>query len=183
VAWEDCRNNDEDIYGQLVDADGTLLGANLPIEALMAGDQTCPDVATDGEDFLVVWQGDQTGTPVIYGHVVEGNGHVIPVLHTISQGGGVACQEPAIAYNATADEYLVVFQYDEGDPIELHGRRVTPAGALPGSEYTIADQPRVLRLFDALTVADTAGVLAEVRAAAAGTTATDLPESSELSGR
>ena len=56
VVWEDNRSGYFDIYGQMVDAGGTLIGSNFYIYA-DDGNQQRPDVDSDGEDFLVVWHG------------------------------------------------------------------------------------------------------------------------------
>lgn len=152
VVWEDYRNgNDYDIYGQLVDADGTLLDnpSTPEIETdpevnfavyTGPGNQEHPDLDFDGSNYLVVWQGPQFDDSVdVCGRFVRDNGTVEPVF-PIAHEDGVLRQRPAVAYNATANEYLVVFQYDEDDPAEIHGRRVQAFGAPVGAEYTIADQ-------------------------------------------
>ncbi len=142
VVWQDWRNHtDDDIYGQLVDADRTLLGDNLAIY-LGAGNQQLPDVDFDGSYFLVVWEGNyQDDSEEVCGRFVEPDGTVHMAVLPIATEGGTSRQEPAVAYSADANEYLVVFRYDGGASTEIHARRVEVNGNLPGSEYTVADQP------------------------------------------
>ena len=155
VVWEDYRNGqDHDVYGQLVDADSTLLdnpttpedetdpGVNFAIYT-GAGNQQYVDLAFDGNEYLVVWQGNYLNDSIdVLGRFVDDNGTVEPTVFPIGETGTLRYGEPAVAYNATANEYLVVFEYGEDADAEIHGRRVDPAGILPGDEYTIADQSR-----------------------------------------
>jgi hypothetical protein len=155
VVWEDYRNaQDYDIYGQLVDADGTLLdNPSTPEDETDPtvnfgiytgnGNQQYVDLAFDGSSYLVVWQGNYQNDSVdVLGRFVGDDGTVELAVLPIGETGGLPYGEPAVAYNATANEYLVVFQYGEDADAEIHGRRVNPAGLLPGNEYTIADQSR-----------------------------------------
>ena len=56
VVWYDLRGGDEDVYGQLVDADGSLYGDEIPI-ATEVEDQHRPGVAfgVQGGRYLVTW--------------------------------------------------------------------------------------------------------------------------------
>jgi hypothetical protein len=141
VAWEDSRNGDDDIYGQLVDADGTPLGTNFIIY-LGNGNQEYPDVASDGTDFLVVWQGNWVDDSVdVCGSKVFSTGVVVAAIG-LGSDGGTSRERPAVAFNPSAGplEYLVVFQY--GDPYggAIHARRVRTNFTTPGAEYTIVEQ-------------------------------------------
>ncbi|MCG3178401.1 MAG: hypothetical protein BIFFINMI_00728 [Phycisphaerae bacterium] len=58
AVWQDLRGGrDYDVLGARVSADGRLLDREPIRIAAGAGNQTLPDVAADGEGFLVVWQG------------------------------------------------------------------------------------------------------------------------------
>ena len=139
VVWEDNRNGDYDIYGQLVDAGGTLIGNNFYVYA-GNGNQQRPDVDSDGENFLVVWHGQIVDDSAdVAGRTVSSGGSLGTVLY-IAADGGTTRHYPAVAYNAWAGEYLVVFEY--GTPSSaIHARRVSAAGGLPGAEYTVSAQP------------------------------------------
>lgn len=140
VVWEDLRNGSWDIYGQRVDADGTLLGSNIPI-FVGDDDQYQPDIASDGTNFLVAWHGPYLdGTDDVYGRFVDNGGALGPV-NVLSAAGSTPRSAAAIAYNFTANEYLVVFQYGAPPNGVIYGRRVAPTGIPLGSEYLIADRP------------------------------------------
>src|SRR5689334_22097406 len=65
--WQDDRNfgtpEAEDIFGQIVNADGTLSGANIAI-ATAPNDQLTPEMAWDSANnqYLVVWADNRNTT-------------------------------------------------------------------------------------------------------------------------
>ncbi len=100
----------------------------------LPGDANDPVTASDGTDFLTVWEwnGD------IYGQLVDDTGALSGTLITISQADGVQ-HEPAVSYNPQTDEYLVIwddnrygFTYSG-----LQGQRLNSSGQLVGSEIEI----------------------------------------------
>ncbi len=138
VAWQDMRHqNMGDIYGQMVDADRTLWGGNLEIY-LGDGRQEHPDVVSDGTNFLVVWQ-DFTDHSVSGRFVYTTGGMEDAFL--IAGQDGTSREQPAVAYNPDAGEYLVVFRYDLADETEIRARRLDIHASPVGAEYLIADQP------------------------------------------
>jgi hypothetical protein len=57
AVWEDFRNQKFDIYGTRIDSGGTVLDAlGLPIYVDANTDQRRPAIASDGENYLVLWQ-------------------------------------------------------------------------------------------------------------------------------
>jgi hypothetical protein len=57
AVWEDFRNQDFDIYGARIDSGGNVLdGLGIPLWVDPATDQRRPAVASDGENYLVLWQ-------------------------------------------------------------------------------------------------------------------------------
>jgi len=156
VVWEDYRNlTDYDVYGQHVDADGTLLDnlstpedeTDLDVNFSIfvgSGNQRYVDLAFDGNSYLVVWQGNYLNDSVdVLGRFVQDDGTVELAVLPMGEAGGLPYEEPAVAYNAAENEYLVVFRYGEDVGAEIRGRRVHPSGLLPGNEYIIADLPDV----------------------------------------
>lgn len=142
VAWEDNRNGDYDIYGQLVDAGGTLIDDNSSIY-VGDGNQQRPDVASDGTGFLVVWHGNYwDDSTEVMGRLIDSSGSA-GTLISIATDGGASRRYPAVAYNpwAPSGEYLVVFEYGDGASAVIRARRVSAAGGLPGAEYAVSSQP------------------------------------------
>ena len=113
VAWEDSRNGNADIYGRVVDHDGTLVGNSFPI-GTAAGDQRYVSTAYDSinQRFLAAWQ-DKRNEPTtgwdIYGQWFDGNG-----LPTWPNFGVVRAtndqQFPKVAYGSGS--FLMVYEID-----------------------------------------------------------------------
>jgi len=76
VVWQDYRSGTNyDIYGQMVNTDGSLYGSNFAISQ-ETNYQSSPSVAYDSvnQRFLVVWQDYRSGTNYdIYGQMVNAN--------------------------------------------------------------------------------------------------------------
>jgi hypothetical protein len=85
VVWGDSRSGSTaDIYGARVSVVGSVLDASGIAVSTAAGNQSSPDLAFDGTDFLVVWQDSRSGSGSdIYGAHVSPGGIVI-------DAGGIA---------------------------------------------------------------------------------------------
>jgi hypothetical protein len=112
VVWEDQRDRaaQDDVYGQLMASDGTMLGANF----LVAGTRHVerrPVVAantTDGS-YLVVWESVYDEGTRLFSQTIDPNGHLLqgPTVIGAKLGGGR--NRPAVAYLKQQDAYFVVF--------------------------------------------------------------------------
>lgn len=77
VVWEDRRDGDPDIYGQLFDVD-SLVGENFRLNTAPRLSQRYPQVASSGEGaFLVVWRDYRKGPAHIFGQLVEEDGDIL----------------------------------------------------------------------------------------------------------
>ena len=118
------------IYGQLLDAtDGSQIGNEFLIAALDAGDPTTgyiePAVAWNSTDneYVVVFSGDNTTggatTFEIYAQRVSeagapiGGATRVSDMGTVDTDGSFDASEPDIAYDATTNSYLVVWEGDD----------------------------------------------------------------------
>jgi|GEM_PF-1660098 len=74
VVWQDKRNGGEDIYGQRVGSNDSLLGSECPI-SIAANDQESPSVAYNSQnnEYMVAWQDERNGedNDDIYGQRVR----------------------------------------------------------------------------------------------------------------
>jgi hypothetical protein len=107
-------------------------------------DANAPAVAYDGtaNRFLVVWQANDTAGSgqEIYGRFVSATGAPLGAQMRISDMGPEGdtrfdALKPAVAYNARAGEYLVVWYGDDGidDELEIYGQRLSATGAQVGA--------------------------------------------------
>ena len=155
-----------EIYGQRVDgATGAEIGTDFRLSDMgpdgnAAYDADVPAVVYNSteDEYLVVWDGDDNTAPLvlgeyeIFGQRVDGaTGAEIGGDFRISDMGpdGNAAFDayfPAIAYNSTEDEYLVVWWGDDNiaplvdGEYEIYGQRVDGAtGAEIGSDFRLSD--------------------------------------------
>jgi CubicO group peptidase (beta-lactamase class C family)/fibronectin type 3 domain-containing protein len=132
---------DHDIYGRIVNSDGTL-GSEFAIATPSAYDLN-PIVAYSSalDSYLVVWErriGDpEFGQKDIYARVVNYDGS-LPGSEIALDTGSASQEHPAIAYNSSGwDEYLVVWQDRQAGNWDIMGRRVDSDGDLLEGEFTI----------------------------------------------
>src|SRR5262249_642917 len=111
VVWSDTRGADPDVYGARVTPDGQGLDPlGIPISTA-PGAPLAPNVAFDGQNYLVVWLDKHTATATdpyfaqIYGSRVTPAGVVLDEIPIFTQPG--FWQPPAIAFGGGS--YLVVW--------------------------------------------------------------------------
>ncbi len=149
VVWmRDDGGGQQQVFGQLLDNDGSEIGIDFEISDNMNGDATAPAVVANSSsgEYLVVWSGEVDGVPgerEIFGEILDMDG--APVLETfqISDMGPDAdpaydALEPALAWSSERNEYLVVWRADDNaladDEFEIFGQRLDAAGAEIGSD-------------------------------------------------
>jgi len=148
VVWEEGRDGWHDIYGRRVRANGKPIGADFRISGPDAiFNEGSPAVAWNqtNNQYLVVWQDERnyTTTPTsdIYGRRVRANGKPSGGDFRISGSTATSWEsEPAVAWNQTNNQYLVVWQ-DERDFAtrgrDIYGRRVRANGKPSGGDFRI----------------------------------------------
>jgi len=139
---------DMEIQGRRVSEAGAALAVDFVITGPLAVvNHSAPAVAwnqTTGE-YLVIWSDDRhpsTRGSDIYGQRVSAAGERLGPNFRISGGQATAADaEPAVAWNADANEYLVVWedrrnQYTSGP--DIFGQRVSAAGDRLGPNFRIS---------------------------------------------
>jgi hypothetical protein len=144
VVWADVRNgySNLDVYGQRVSSSGALLGSEIPISTA-SGYQAYPAVAYNSisDEYLVVWDDARSGysNANVYGQRVSSSGALLGSEFPISTASG-AQDYPAVAYNSTDNQYLVVWEDERAGSSneDIYGQRVSSSGALLGSNFPIS---------------------------------------------
>ncbi len=117
VAWTDRRGGGSDIYASRITATGNVADLAGLAVGTHPGDELSPSVASNGADYLVVWEvkWTATGPSQIYGSrvtalgaVVDGFGGGFPVASSAMNH-----HAPAIAFNGTS--YAAVWQEERSD--------------------------------------------------------------------
>ncbi len=114
AVWEDFRNGTWDIYGARVSLEGEVLDPEGKLIWTTPNQEVRADIAWDGNNYLVVWEGIQPTLPTysIFGTLVSPQGEILdeyPIF--ISNDTLKANYNPAVAWDGT--NYLVVWE-DEG---------------------------------------------------------------------
>jgi YD repeat-containing protein len=140
VAWTDFRNvvtTYADIYGQLVNADGTLFNTtvdfNFPITSV-AFYQSAPKAAFDpvNQRFLVVWTDERNGFADIYGQLINADGTMLGGGFPIADAAGSHQLSPAVAYADTAQRFFAVWRDQRNGTDDIYGQLINADGTLTG---------------------------------------------------
>lgn len=171
VVWEDYRTQDStksDIYAQLVNGDGTLVGENFAV-CTDTSNQYWPHVAFDPrhERYLVVFSDYRNGTLNqwgyedwqgnydVYGALLDKNGNLIETPHSEADGCfGISTHEaaihyPVVSYNDLSGAFLVVWADYRHENSAIYGQIVDSQGGFlapgdpsdPAVNFAIATQP------------------------------------------
>lgn len=119
-------------------------GPNAPSDipfAALANDQLDPQIVHNPQsaEYFLVWENEQSGADHdIYARRISEQG--IPLGEPFPIASSTAMEtDPAVAYNANDNEYLVLFRrIDATENSNLYARRVTAAGALTGGLIQVA---------------------------------------------
>lgn len=151
AAWWDRRNNNYDIYGQIISTTGILSGSNLPISTPTgtSNDQEYPAIAalTGGApgQFLVAWQDRRTSSNRdIYGQRVSGAGVLLdepdtsgvnegldPTINIPFETSSAYTERPSLSYNPAAALYLAA--WNKRDDGGIYTGRYTPGNPPTGT--------------------------------------------------
>jgi hypothetical protein len=151
VVWSDGRNSStrgSDIYGRRVSAAGSAVGPDFRISGPAAIDvESNPAVAWNAtaNEYLVVWDDNRnssTRSLDIYGRRVSAAGTPLGADFRVSGAGAIWDDLwPAVAWDATANEYLVVWDDGRNSSTrswDIYGRRVSAAGTPLGADFRVS---------------------------------------------
>jgi hypothetical protein len=137
VAWEDYAAGDADVIAVRVRPDGTILDPyGIPV-APTVGNQEVPQIAFDGTDYLVAWQGGLSGDRGVCARRVTEWGDVLdPAGIPIATSGNET--SPVVTF--ATPYYVVVWQGLRNGGSHLFGARVAPDGAvLDPAGFVVSD--------------------------------------------
>ena len=93
----------------------------VPVKAI----KNFPAIASDGDNFLIVWEDRRNGVTNIYGARVNQYGEILDPTGIAISTGSFTMHYPSVAFDGT--NYLVVWQ-DDRDGWDIYGARVDQAG-------------------------------------------------------
>lgn len=145
VVWQDARSStDNDLYGRRIDADGFFLTDNLALVTTAEG-QSDPALAYNqaADNYLLVWDDLRGGYYDIYYVLLDAAGS--PAGPEEPVGSSPSGMEPALAYNAELNQYLIVW-YKSGYTYagyDVAGQIVNADGSPAGPHLTICEDPEI----------------------------------------
>jgi len=126
--------DDYGVYGRFIANDGTLLGEEFLINQVTAGQQLSPEVAFDGEQFLVIWHdesgsdGDDRG---IAGRFIDNDGTFLTDEFVVNNYTTSFQSYPSLTVNG--DQFLATWsryeQFGAGQSYDVVGRYITYASS------------------------------------------------------
>ena len=130
VAWSDDNSGNLDLFGARVDPSGTVLDPTGINVSSAPGDQDVPAIASNGADFLVVWNDTRSGsTSDVYGSRISGAGSVLNAAGLLVSAAPGDQSFPAAAWNGT--RYVVAWQDGRaGTSLNVYAARVSSAGVV-----------------------------------------------------
>jgi hypothetical protein len=150
TVWEDHHwawGADRDIYARAVPVSGIPVAAEFGVSWDGSNHRLAPVVAANAAtgEFLTVWEyAFSDSDHDIYARLVRSDGTLLTgeiAVATVTNYDG----NPAVAYNASGNEYLVVWERrvgsDEFVQYDLYGQRLSAAGAPIGGAFAIVVGP------------------------------------------
>ncbi|MGL4372125.1 MAG: hypothetical protein ACRCTK_05725, partial [Alphaproteobacteria bacterium] len=75
VVWQSNQNGNLEVYGRFFSENGSVLSNQIKINQVTDGKQANASVtALSNGNAFIVWDGDQTGAPSLYGRLMASNG-------------------------------------------------------------------------------------------------------------
>ncbi len=137
VVWKDDRLGRAAIFATRVAPDGAVLDPDGIRVAAPGGSTQSPDVASDGADFLVAWEGPSDGhVHGISAAIVGGDGSVGEARRVAAPLA--VSYTPAVAF--AGDSYLLAWAEIRDEQHDLAARRVSTAGE-PGAAFDLSTAP------------------------------------------
>ncbi|MCK4577001.1 hypothetical protein KAU34_11385, partial [candidate division WOR-3 bacterium] len=136
VVWDDQRDGNGDVYGQLFDNMGNTLGSNFRIDQCPGTEsQYDPEVSMNKNNFVVSWYDGRSYTS-IYKRRFNNNGTPVENEVMVNDLKGTNNQNrSAIDMNANGD--VVVTWRDERNPLGVYFQRLNDVGDILGSNIYV----------------------------------------------
>jgi hypothetical protein len=140
VVWEDQRRlaTHDDVYGQLMSSDGTMIGGNFPI-AETENLERRPVVCANPKDgtYLLVWETEAAGRIGLLSQKIDANGRLLRTPVPIGSRLGGSRNRAAVSY--LQGVFLVVFYNSGFDGLSdgIHGQFVESNGDLRQTTFPV----------------------------------------------
>lgn len=138
AVWQDERNGVSDIYGQIMNADGTNFGTATNVNFAVCNDinlQSSPFVTFDNVNnrYMAVWNDFRNANMDIYGQIVNADG---TLFNTVSNVNFAVCNNvntqinPRVAFSRALQRYLSIWNDTRGG---VYGQYLLADGSAVGT--------------------------------------------------
>ncbi|MCY1075747.1 hypothetical protein [Archangium lansingense] len=129
VVWEELGSGEWNLQGTRVMYDGSVQAPAIVVSAA-AGTQSSPAVATNGNEFLVVWSNQRMGDPEtdIQGALVRMGSVSPPVELSLDEGSASAANEGNVKVASNGADYLLVWEPQRSSTAHICAARVSSTG-------------------------------------------------------
>ncbi len=149
IVWNDYREGTSNIYAQLLDANGNLIGNNMKVNNTENDEEyVTPDVAVnENNQFLVVWSDLRDGYK-IYGQIIDENGNFVGDNFIVSDENIYSYQsQPAIGSNGK--EFIVVWRDGRnGSMYDIFAQKLDQDGNKIGGNFMVNADSQAVSKYD-----------------------------------
>lgn len=141
VAWEDDRNNKEDIYAQRYDKNGNKLGMNFRVtDDEASGYKNGPKIALCANgNFVITWQDFRNGNYDIYAQHYHSNGSKLGVDFRVNDDTGTHWQwEPAIGSDDSGNFVITWMDKRNGFYSDIYAQRFSSDGTPQATNFRVS---------------------------------------------
>lgn len=147
VAWDGSdgapgNGRRDGVFARLFNARGVALGDDLKLAGDIGVAAENPAIAAGSNGFLVAWEADGDGTDGtdVFGLVLDAKGAPVGSAMRLNSGAAGDQHSPAVAWDGTGGQYLVVWHGPNGEPLEhrVFGQMVGAGGSLLGPELQVS---------------------------------------------
>ncbi|OQY29652.1 MAG: hypothetical protein B6244_03010 [Candidatus Cloacimonetes bacterium 4572_55] len=157
VVWEDWRNDNRDIYAQILDVNGKKIDANFIIndDRNEASQKNADVIATKDGSYLIIWRDDRNGNNDIYAQKITATGQPIGQNFRVHESNSAEQINPSVAQSSDGSFFVVWEDWRNGN-IDIFGCKLPPNGKLAGhsskinSDFSGKDQTSPKVAFDAI---------------------------------
>jgi len=132
LVWEDERNGLIDIYAQKLDSNGAKLWGEDGISICEAdGNQTFPQVISDGKSIIITWQDYRNGNADIYAQKLNLGGSTIWAKDGIPVCRVVTNQlAPQLADDGSGGAIITWYDYRSGRGEDIYAQKISKTGTI-----------------------------------------------------
>ncbi|MGL5720376.1 MAG: hypothetical protein ACRCYP_06255, partial [Alphaproteobacteria bacterium] len=126
VVWQSNQNGNLDVYGRFFSENGSVLSNQIKINQVTDGNQANASVtALSNGNAFIVWDGDQTGAPSLYGRLMASNGTFLGDEISLSRTLTGIQIDPQVKMLKDGN-VLVVWVDDRAGTPDIYGRIFDP---------------------------------------------------------